>query len=144
MSRHVVGGPVFTLKMFPPSLHVWDLDPHPTHSSLGLLESTSKRHLDRCSHFCTAHGRESLYFTMGRPFPSKNCRFAWGSGPTLIHCSFGSPESTSRTASRDRFSRFARLTVVTDRPRYSVRSNRPHLPSAAMRPKTYKFTYIRL
>ena len=30
-----------------------------------------KRHLDRSSRFCTAHGRASLYFTMGRSFPSK-------------------------------------------------------------------------
>ena len=28
-----------------------------------------KGHLDRFSHFCTTYGRESLYFTMGRPFP---------------------------------------------------------------------------
>jgi len=28
-----------------------------------------RRHLDRFSHFCTAHRRVSLYFTMGRPFP---------------------------------------------------------------------------
>jgi len=40
----------------------------------------------------------------------------------------------------DRFSRFAGLTIATDRPtdrhrpRYSVRSNRPHLAIAAMRP----------
>jgi len=26
-------------------------------------------YLDRFRHFCTAHGRVSLYFTMGRPFP---------------------------------------------------------------------------
>jgi len=28
-----------------------------------------KRHLDRFSRFCTAHGRKSLYFTMSAPFP---------------------------------------------------------------------------
>jgi len=34
----------------------------------------------------------------------------------------------------DRFSRFARLTIVTDTPRYSVCSNWSHLAIAAMRP----------
>jgi len=33
-------------------------------------ESIPKRHIDRFSRFCTAHGR-FLYFTMGRPFPLK-------------------------------------------------------------------------
>ena len=39
----------------------------------------------------------------------------------------GPSESTPRTA--------IRLTAVTDRPRYSVYSSRPHLSSAAMRPR---------
>jgi len=30
-----------------------------------------KRHLDRFNHICSAHGRQSLYFIMGRPFPLK-------------------------------------------------------------------------
>jgi len=30
-----------------------------------------ERHLDQLSRFCTALGRDSLYFTMGRPFPLK-------------------------------------------------------------------------
>jgi len=33
-----------------------------------------KRQIDRFSHFCTAHGRKSLCFTMGDPFP-QNCPF---------------------------------------------------------------------
>ena len=37
-----------------------------------------KRHLDRFSRFCTAGGRESLYFTIGRPFHPQNYPFAWG------------------------------------------------------------------
>jgi len=28
-----------------------------------------KRQIDRFSRFCTAHGRKSLYFTVGNPFP---------------------------------------------------------------------------
>jgi len=37
----------------------------------------SKWQIDRFSHFCTAHGRKSLYFTMGDPFSPK-CPFSWG------------------------------------------------------------------
>jgi len=54
--------------------------PHLTRSSIGPPESTSKRHLDRFSRFCRAHGRYRQ----------------------------------------------------TDRRRYSVCSNRPHLASAAL------------
>jgi len=44
-----------------------------------------KRQIDRFSRFCTAHGRKSLYFTMGAPFPKK-FPFTWGeSGPHLTH-----------------------------------------------------------
>jgi len=33
--------------------------------------------IDRFSRFCTAHGKQSLYFTIGEPFP-QNCPFPWG------------------------------------------------------------------
>jgi len=36
----------------------------------------TKRHLDQSSHYCTAHGTESLYFTMDRHFPPPNCPFS--------------------------------------------------------------------
>ena len=39
-----------------------------------------KRQIDRFICFCIAHGRKSLYFTMGDPFP-QNCPFPWGSEP---------------------------------------------------------------
>jgi len=42
------------------------------HVSLGPLESITKPHLDRSCRFCTAHGRKSIYFTMGTRFP-QNC-----------------------------------------------------------------------
>jgi len=58
-------------------------------SNMWILGSTQvhihRRHLDRFSRFCTAHGRKFLYFTMGRPFP--------GSGTHLIHGSLGPPKS---------------------------------------------------
>jgi len=56
---------------------------HLTHGSLGQLSPYPKRHLDRFSRFCTAHGRQFLYFTMDRPFPLKIVPFTWGSGPHL-------------------------------------------------------------
>jgi len=58
-----------------------------------------KRQIDRFSRFCTAHGRKSLYFTMGDPFP----KFAPShgvSGPHLTHDSFGHYGPTIQTASR--------------------------------------------
>jgi len=54
--------------------------PHLIHASLGPLDRPNpKQHLNRFSHFCTAHDRQSLYFTMGHPFSSQNCP----SGPHL-------------------------------------------------------------
>jgi len=41
-----------------------------------------KRQIDRFSRSCTAHGRKSLYFTMGVPI-NQNFPFPWGSGPHL-------------------------------------------------------------
>ena len=50
-------------------------------ASLGPLSPNPKRHLDRLSPFCTAHGRESIYFTIGRPFPLKIATFHGVSEP---------------------------------------------------------------
>ena len=61
-----------------------------------------KQQIDRFSRFCTAHGRKSLYFATGAPFP-QNCPFPWGSGPPiryLIYDSLGQSEPTTQTASR--------------------------------------------
>ena len=40
----------------------------------------AKQQIDRFSRFCTAHGRKSLCFTMGAPFP-KIAPYHGGSGP---------------------------------------------------------------
>ena len=50
----------------------------------------------------------------------------WFLGSTRVH----TPNSISIDSAV-----FAGLTIVTDRPRYSVCNNRPHLRSTAMRPK---------
>jgi len=41
-------------------------------ASLSPTEAMPQRHLLRFSCFCTADGRQSLYFTMGLPFPPQN------------------------------------------------------------------------
>ena len=73
------------------------------------------------SHFCTAHGRVSLYFTMGRPLPSKLPLPTGGSGTHLRHGSLGLQPKRRF----DRFSRFCRAHYCdgptdrqTDRRRY--------------------------
>ena len=48
-----------------------DLDPNLTHGLLAHLSPNPKWHLDRFSFYCTAHGRESVYFTPGRPYTLK-------------------------------------------------------------------------
>jgi len=58
-----------------------------------------KRQIDWLSRFCTTHGRKSLYFTTGDPFP-KNCPFSWGYVPCLIHGSLGQFEPTIQAGSR--------------------------------------------
>ena len=58
-----------------------------------------KWHLERVSHLCTAHDRQSLYFTMGLPSPE--IAHSYGDLDShLIHCSMGLPESTTQTSSR--------------------------------------------
>jgi len=102
------------------------------HASLGPAEPKSQtvRHLVRSGRCCTADVRQSLYFTIGRPFTrSKLPRRMGGSGRHLIHGSFGPPESTSQTTSRSvqPFCRAHDRDRPTDRPRYSVCSNRDRI-----------------
>jgi len=117
-----------------------NVHPYLTHAFLGPYSSPyPKRHLVRFSRFCTAHDRECLYFTMDRPFPLKvgpshvgfgAPSYTWLLGLTRIH----NPNGTS-IGSAD----FAGLTIVTDKPRYSVCKNRPHLRTPVrtmMRPKS--------
>jgi len=104
---------------------------------------STKRHLVRFSHFHKAHGNESTYLTMGRPFPLKIAPTHWGiftpsktqfRGSTGVH----NPHSISISSAVS-----AGLTTVTDRqtdrPRYSVYNNTPHLHSTAMQPKKLSY-----
>ena len=66
---------------------------------LGLHKSIAQTASRSVSRLCAAHGRQSLYFTMG-PFP-QNCPFPWWIWTSFItHCSLGPPESTTQTASQ--------------------------------------------
>jgi len=98
--------------------------------------SQPKQHLDRFSRFCTDDHIVSLYFAMGRPFFLSKLPLPMGqSGSHLIHGSLGPPyQSPQPKRHLDRFSRFCRAHQCdrltdrqTDRPRFSVGNNRPHL-----------------
>jgi len=68
----------------------------------------------------------------GPPFPLKIAPSHGDLDPYLIHCSLGAPESSTQTACRS-VQRFFQASLVwqtdrpTDRPRYSVGHNIPHL-----------------
>ena len=70
------------------------------HASLSPTEAMPQRHLLRFSCFCTAHGRQSLYFTVGLPFPLQNPIHIRDLDSHLTHGSLGPPESTYHTTSR--------------------------------------------
>ena len=94
-----------------------------------------KQHLDWFIRFLTAHGKRSLYFTIGRPFPPQNCHFAWGYGPpsnvwflwpTRVH----NPNGISIGSAV-----FTGLTIVTDHATPSVKIHHIiYLCSTAMWP----------
>jgi len=80
-------------------------------------------------------------FCAGPSVPSKLPIHVWGSGTKSNTRFLGSTESTHQMAARSVQPFFAQLTNVTDwptdRPLHSVCSNRPHLASAAMRPRNH-------
>jgi len=76
-----------------------------------------KPYLDRFSRFCTANGRASLCFTMGRPF-RQNCHFLWGIWYSICYMVPWPHQSTQPKRYLDRFSRFCR---VHDRDRQTDR-----------------------
>jgi len=64
-----------------------------------------KRQINRFSHFCTAHGRKSLYFIVGAPIPK--IAIAHGDlNPHLIYDSLGHSTSPQRNWHHHRFSHF--------------------------------------
>jgi len=90
-----------------------NMHPHVTHASFGHRSPNTERHLDRIGRFCTAHGRESLYFTTGRLFSPIKLPLMCDLNPHLIHGSLGhlNPQPKRHL---DRFSRFC--TALAERP----------------------------
>jgi len=73
----------------------------------------TKQHLDCFGHFCTAHGRETLYFTTDRPFPHLKLPLLMGDLDPIqymVHWARPRPQPKRHL---DRFSRFAQLTTYT-------------------------------
>jgi len=105
--------------------------PHLTHATLGPVESIHQTASRSVQTFCTAHGRRSLYFAMGRPFSPQNCPCEWWIWSPVSRTLPWAHPTQNPKRHLDQFSRFAVLTIVTDRPtdrpRYSVCINRPHL-----------------
>jgi len=57
-----------------------------------------KRQIDRFSRFCTAHGRKSVYFTMGDTLPKIAPSHGGIWSPHLIHDSLSQTEPTIQIA----------------------------------------------
>jgi len=116
------------------SLPMGHLGPHLTRGSIGPADSPSKWHLDQFSWavFCTAHGRLSLYSTMGVPF-LPNRSFPWRTWTQSYTWFIGTTEVLSPNGISIGSAVFAMLTSVT---RYSVCNNigRIYVRSTAMRP----------
>ena len=91
-------------------------------ASFGSPESTSQMTFRSVQPFCTAHSIESLCFTMC-PSPPSKLSFAWGIWSShLIHGSLSTAVLAWLTTVTD-----GPTDRQTDRPRYSVCNNKPHL-----------------
>jgi len=104
------------------------------------LSSQPKRQIDRFSRLCTAHGRKSIYFTMGDPFPSpKIAPSRGGSGPLLIHDSLNQTEPTIQTASRS-LAVFAQVTAESPYTlQWAPHSPKLPLPTEIWTPSNIRF-----
>jgi len=103
--------------------------PHLIHASLAHPSAHPKQYLDQFSRFCTAHCREAPILHNGPIVSPQNCPFPWRHPDSnLLGGSFGTHESTTKTASgvAQPFLHGSQL-WQTDRPRYSIYNNRPHL-----------------
>jgi len=147
--------------------------PHLIHGSQGQPEYTYETAFRSVWLLCRIHRRESLYFTLGRPFPLNIAPFHGGSGPvcdisTLVLISFGMcyvwlhtrsyvlyysvlswfggpTESTSQMASRSVQPLLqCSWSWQTDRLRYSVCNNRPHQWCTATRPNNNNYNGLYL
>jgi len=100
---------------FPPKLPLptGDLDHHLTHDSFSPAERTNQMASLLVQPFL--HRRVSLHFIMGRPFPSQNCPFPWGSGPPSNTWFSGTTRVINPNSISIGSAILAELTNVTDR-----------------------------
>ena len=114
-------------------------EPHLTRGSLFHSTQHPKRHLDRVSRSCTAHGRQSLYFTKmpiptGGSGPPSNTLFP---GPTRVHNAHGISIGSAICAGLTMTDRQAGR--QTDHITRSVTIGRIYVSSTAMRPNNNKY-----
>jgi len=106
------------------------------HAFLAHPSPQPKRHLDRFSHFCTADGRASLYFTVwAAAIPPQCCPFPW---EYLDSIQYVVPWAHPFSQPKRHLHRLTTVTYrQTNRPRYSVGNKRPHLctRNTTMRPE---------
>jgi len=95
-----------------------DLDPFLYMAPWAHSNHQPKSHLNQFSNFCTDDRRVSLYFTMGRPFPPSKLPLPMGDLDAY---------STQMTSWSVQPILQSSLMSQTDRSRYSVGNNRPHL-----------------
>jgi len=102
--------------------------PHPISGSLGPPDSASQMASIGSAVFAQFTAEYPYTLQQAAPFPQK-LPFPWeGSGPHLIHGSLGPPESSTQTASWSvQLFLQGSLLWQTNRPRYMVGNNRPHL-----------------
>jgi len=117
--------------------HLWTPIQHMIHTAHSSPQP--KRHPYRFSRLCIDDRRVSLCFTMGRPLSPKNLPLPiwgiwtpsnmWFPGPTQVlnpnGSSIGAAVFAVLTSVRDR--QIRQTDRQTDRPRYSVGKNSPHL-----------------
>jgi len=127
----------YTLQWDAPSpsklfLSMGDLQPHLIHDFLGPPEPITQMASWSVQPFLHRWPQSVPILCNGTPLPPQNCPFPWGDLDShLIHGSLGQSKSSTQTASRSLLP-FLQCSLVltdrpTDRPRYSVGNNRPHL-----------------
>jgi len=129
--RHILGRPIFHLKI---ALSRVGIRTTSNTCFLGAhLSPCPKWHLDWFSRFCTAHGRESIYFIINHPFSVSQLPLHMRNLDShLSHCFLGPPESNGISIGSAFFAWFTIVTdQLTDRPRYSIWNSRPHLRNDA-------------
>jgi len=112
--------------------------PHLIYSSLDPPDSASQNARQSVQPYLQGSRQRVPILYNGPPFPLKIAPLRGVDlNPHLIHGSLGPPKSTTQRTSRSLqpFCRAHDCDRLTNRPRYSICHNRPHLRGTAMQPK---------